>query len=267
MYKVKSTEYTVSSKVFLKPLKFALISDLHSRANTDISVIVELIRKQCPDIILAAGDIFERLDGSLPKSKEAGFELLKICSDIAPTFYSFGNHENGGTRSWDRSKWKKIKSLPKSYDEGELAKIRACGVTLLDDAYVLFDGIAFGGLSSGLINEGRMPDISWLDAFCNESAPKVLLCHHPEYYKKYLVDKNIDLIASGHAHGGQWRIFGRGVFAPGQGIFPRYTSGVHHGKFVISKGLKPSGKIPRIFNPPEVVFINIKITKGAVAGA
>ena len=85
----------------------------------------------------------------------------------------------------------------------------------------------------------------------------MLLCHHPEYYKKYLYNKDIDLIVSGHAHGGQWRIFGRGVFAPGQGLFPKYTSGVHDGRLVISKGIKPSGRIPRIFNTPEVVIVEI----------
>ena len=65
-------------------------------------------------------------------------------------------------------------------------------------------------------------------------------------------------MVSGHAHGGQWRIFGRGVFAPGQGLFPKYTSGIHDGRLVISRGLKKSGTIPRIFNSPELVIIDIK---------
>jgi predicted MPP superfamily phosphohydrolase len=88
--------------------------------------------------------------------------------------------------------------------------------------------------------------------------PKILLCHHPEYYERYLKDKSIDLTVSGHAHGGQWRFFGKGVFAPGQGIFPRYTSGVYDGKLVVSRGLKPARIIPRFFNAPEVVIIDIE---------
>ena len=109
---------------------------------------------------------------------------------------------------------------------------------------------------SGIINEGGEPDTSWLDDFCSVDAPKVLLCHHPEYYERYLKDRAIDLTVSGHAHGGQWRFFGRGVFAPGQGLFPKYTYGVHDGRFVISTGLKVSS-IPRFFNPPEVVLLYI----------
>ncbi len=258
MSKVKSTEYTVRSRVFEAPTKFALISDLHSRENTDIKSIVQILREQRPNYILLAGDILEPLASSEEAEQRAGLELLRTCALLAPSFYSIGNHENGGTRSWNPLKWKAIGSRPKAYGEDELEAIRRCGVYLLDDTYTVFDGIAFGGLSSGLINEGRAPNISWLDKLCSENAPKVLLCHHPEYYERYLSNKDIDLIVSGHAHGGQWRIFGRGVFAPGQGLFPKYTSGVHDGKFVVSRGLKISRKIPRIFNSREVVFINAK---------
>ena len=116
-------------------------------------------------------------------------------------------------------------------------------------------GIAFGGLSSGLIRYDMRPDVAWLEEFCRVDAPRVLLCHHPEYYEPYLKDLPIDLIVSGHAHGGQWRFFGRGVFAPGQGLFPKYTSGVHDGRFVISTGMKSGRKIPRLFNEPEIVWI------------
>ena len=87
--------------------------------------------------------------------------------------------------------------------------------------------------------------------------PKVLICHHPEYYPKYLKDMPIDIIVSGHAHGGQWRFFGRGVFAPGQGLFPKYTSGVYDGRLVVSRGLKKTIIPPRIFNPREVVIIDV----------
>ena len=98
-------------------------------------------------------------------------------------------------------------------------------------------------------------EIGWLDSFCQEAGYKILLCHHPEYYPLYLKRKKIDLILSGHAHGGQIRIFGQGLFAPGQGFLPRLTSGVIDDRLVISKGLANNTIVPRLFNPGELVYL------------
>ncbi len=255
---VKSN-YTLHMGRFGKCIRLALLSDLHSREDRNIDAIVELVAQSSPDYILMPGDIFERLDGASDTEKQSGFELMRRSSEIAPVIYSIGNHENGGIRSWDKIKWAKNKYLPKYYAPSDVEKIEASGAVMLDDGYVIRDGIAFGGLASGLINLSRGPHLEWLDEFCALDMPKILLCHHPEYYPAYLKGRNIDVIVSGHAHGGQWRFFGRGVFAPGQGLFPKYTSGVYDGKLVVSRGLKPSGMIPRIFNPPEVVIIDVDL--------
>ena len=257
MYRFTTSEYKLSTDRFDRHLCFAVVSDLHSGSKTVIADMINAVKQRDPDFVLMPGDIFEKLDGSFPERKNAGFELIAALSQICPVFMSIGNHENGGRGSWNVIKWSRRKSLPCVLDASELDMIFDCGATLLDDGYVIVDGIAFGGLSSGLINEKRMPDTAWLDGFCELDVPKVLLCHHPEYYPKYLKGREIDLIVSGHAHGGQWRFFGRGVFAPGQGIFPKYTSGVHDGRLVISRGLNPSGRIPRIFNTPEIVFVTV----------
>jgi predicted MPP superfamily phosphohydrolase len=126
---------------------------------------------------------------------------------------------------------------------------------LIDD-YVIFDGIAFGGLASGLVKDNGKPDTDFLSRFASLDEPKVLISHHPEYYVKYIKELPIDLVVSGHAHGGQWRIFGRGVFAPGQGIFPKYTSGVIDNRCVISRGVGDHTVIPRIANPRELIIIH-----------
>ena len=257
MSKIDVTEYRINKKNFEKKIRFAVVSDLHSQEDTQIEATVELLRDAQPDYILCPGDIFERLDGSDAHHKKAGFELLSAASEIAPTFYSIGNHENGGVCSWNAFKWMRIDCIPRYYDAEELDAIWDTGAILLDDGFVIEDGMAFGGLSSGLINKERLPNLEWLDEFCSLGCPKVLLCHHPEYYKKYLKGMDIDLIVSGHAHGGQWRLFGRGLFAPGQGIFPRYTSGVYENRLVVSRGLKEARRLPRIFNPTEVVIIKI----------
>ena len=248
---MKETCYTLSSARFGRSLCFALVSDLHG---SDPSAVLRSLERKRPDYILMAGDIFEKLDGTEEVAQYRAESLLRGASQIAPTMYSTGNHEDGSTRSWC-PKGFRHKPSEKNYAQKDIQKIKDSGAILLQDSFVCMDGILFGGLSSGLWKENETPDTVWLKDFCAEDAPKVLLCHHPEYYRKYLKELPIDLIVSGHAHGGQWRFFGQGLFAPGQGIFPKYTSGVHDDRFVISTGLKPSGKIPRIFNKPEVVYI------------
>ena len=261
MARLVNSKYEIHTTAIGKALRVVVLSDLHSRVYSKIDEIVDLVREQAPDLILMPGDIFERLDGSRHEWKEAGYELIKRVREVAPVFFSIGNHENGGAHSSNRLKWKRLGSIPKYYDEGELARIAESGAVVLDDEFTIWKGIAIGGLTSGIINEGHKPHLDWLDSFCAHDGAKMLLCHHPEYYKKHLANRSIDLIVSGHAHGGQWRFFGRGVYAPGQGIFPRYTSGVHDGRLVISRGLKPARYVPRLFNPPEIVTIDLKFKK------
>lgn len=105
----------------------------------------------------------------------------------------------------------------------------------------------------------HIPDTSWFASFCSKPGYHILLSHHPEYYP--LVPGEIQLTLSGHGHGGQWRFYNpfkrkwQGVFAPGQGWFPRYTKGVYDGRLVVSAGLSNTAGIPRINNPTEIVFL------------
>lgn len=250
----ETTFYKIESKRFGKSYRFALVADIHAEVPHGLA---EKLSELAPDFILMPGDTFERLDGSQDQKNECSYDFIGQISKIAPVFLSVGNHENGGLASWNAFKWFAIESIPKYYSPKDKARLASLDAAFLDDSFTLCDGIAFGGLSSGLINEGHMPSLEWLGEFSELECPKVLLCHHPEYYKKYLSELSIDLIVCGHAHGGQWRIFGRGVFAPGQGLFPKYTSGVLDGRTVISRGLKKSSRIPRIFNKPELVVIDI----------
>ena len=251
---MKKTEYTLSKPRFGRDVLFALVSDLHGE---DPSEVIALLRQEKPNYILMPGDIFERLDGAEDGNHVFGLRLLTEAAKIAPVYYSMGNHEDGGVHSWNPF-WK-LAVKERTYHERDLERIRESGAILLQDSYVIRDGVAFGGLQSGLINKGQRPNTDWLRDFCSLDMPRVLLCHHPEYYKTCLRSLPLDLIVSGHAHGGQWRFFGRGVFAPGQGIFPKYTYGVHEDRFVIGTGLKKGSLlIPRFFNEPEVVFIRTK---------
>jgi len=228
------TEYRIKANI-PKALSIAVIADLHDRPWHMIS---DAFKKKAPDIIVIPGDLVTK---SIISSKNA-IDFLRFAAETAPTFYSLGNHE----------------TLFKSADTAEVTKT---GVTLLDNCFTEIYGITVGGLTTGYRNNPKsspIPNIGWIDAFSQASGFKLLLSHHPEYYFKYLKAKNIDVIVSGHAHGGQIRLFGRGLYAPGQGILPKYTSGIHDQRLIISRGLANTGSpIPRLFNPTELVYIHL----------
>ena len=169
------------------------------------------------------------------------------CAGIAPTFFSFGNHERALT-------------------DGDIKNIKLTGVCILDNTFTVHNGMVIGGLSSAQFTErnsdpaerNTSPQIDWLNEFEEHQGFKLLLCHHPEYRDLYLNNRMIDLILCGHCHGGQIRLFDRGLFAPGQGILPYYTKGIY-GNMIISTGLSNTAfPIPRLFNPCEIVFIESK---------
>lgn len=96
-----------------------------------------------------------------------------------------------------------------------------------------------------------------LDLSMSMKGFKIFLSHHPEYYESYLKGRDIDLIISGHAHGGQIRIGNRGLYAIGHSLFSKYTSGIPDGKFVVSSGVAGTELLHRINNKPEIVYIKI----------
>lgn len=234
-------------------LRAAVVADFH---DGDPAPLLEAIRGVHPDVILVAGDVVHNREHT-----ENGLAFLREALHIAPVFCALGNHE---TRCGDNI-------------AEELADT---GVSVLDNDYVAFKGLILGGLTSGFRGPRRSrlkktpaPILDWLDDFCAQKGVKVLLSHHPEYYPSYLTDRPIDLILSGHAHGGQWRIFEQGIFAPGQGLFPHFTSGAYRGRkrqcgvlslspddplLIVSRGLCNHTRIPRINNPEELIVLDIQ---------
>ena len=251
------------------PLFAALLPDFH---DTDPAPVLKSLKDNKPDVILIAGDLVfgdksHKNYKSIYKNRNS-LAFLEGCSGTAPTFMSLGNHE------WILT-------------GADLDVITSTGTVILDNSWIKHEGVVIGGLSSayystyqsirrehpeaGLFPEpiwalNRMniePETAWLTDFEQEPGYKILLSHHPEYYPRYLQDRKIDLVLSGHAHGGQWRFYDpfqkewRGVFAPGQGLFPRLTSGIQD-HLVISRGLSNHTVVPRINNPEEVVYLRKK---------
>lgn len=233
----------------------AVVADLHDAPYDRILTHLRDIR---PDLILIPGDLTENLTlTDVPPDARPGLGFLQHAAAIAPTFYAWGNHETGGGHIYLRRLAREpLPTLPVLPHWLEL--IRQSGVTLLDETYTIYHGLVLGGMRSGLLNPGQAPNCDWLQDFCRTPGCRILLCHHPEYFDRYLRPYPIDLLVAGHAHGGQWRLFGRGVYAPNQGFFPAYTSGVHEGRLVISRGVcNTVSPIPRLFNPREIVVIDI----------
>lgn len=233
------TEYKIKADIE-KPVKFAFLSDLHDRPN---GPLIKAIRSTRADAVLVGGDFIH--DSEL---YERGFEFLRLSAKLFPTFCCIGNHE-------------------RKYKHGDLIeRINASGATLLDNKAVRYNGITIGGLTSGYgqlekqshLEATPAPNLEFLEEFSRLRGFKILLSHHPEYYPRYIKNLPIDLTLSGHAHGGQWCFFGRGVYAPGQGLFPKYTHGMHDGKFIVSRGLSVQNPVPRINNKPEIIVIKLE---------
>ena len=254
-------------------LKLALVTDLH---NCEYGTLLKLLQKEHPDFVLCAGDILERHDESASEwtgakmdavinsigkqstgekimwlldritertgratheATDTAIEFLKKIPDIAPTFYSVGNHE-----------W--------YFTDADYRVFEKVGVTLLDnaDCEAQINGVKLriGGLSTRY-------DLAWLRSFSKKDGYKILMCHHPEYYRKAVMNTSLDtfdLVASGHYHGGQWRVFNRSVYVPRTGLFMKNAVG-QFGKHIISAGVANTTRFPRYGNPCELVMIEI----------
>lgn len=223
---------TVHSAKIAHPLTFALCPDFH---NGDVDLVLSAC--QGVDAILVAGDLVDRHD-----HRTNGFDnavrFLKEAPDVAPVFYSIGNHE------------RKLRNLTDYWPHVERSR-----VTVLDDRFVEFGGIVIGGLSS---RKGG-PDTAWLPELANRPEFRLLMCHHPEYFRRCIAPFDIDLTLAGHAHGGQVRIGKQGVYSPGQGLLPRLTSGFYDDdRLLVSRGVTNATWAPRINCGCEVIMLHLE---------
>jgi len=231
-----------------KELKIAHISDVHIPNNTyNTGKLIRILKKENPDIIVLTGDLIYKL------KKIDEVQLGKLClglSNISKTYAVTGNHEiwNNNVEQWNEI-------------------LKSNNVTVVDNKIEIFEKnqsfVAIVGLKEGCLYSNEF--ISCKDI--KSSIPKILLSHRPERFNNYYSSpKSIrpDLVLSGHAHGGQFRIplFNIAVYAPNQGIFPKYSSGLYVSEngvqMVVSRGLSNSGFPFRINNRIHVPIIHLK---------
>ena len=223
--------HTIRSPKIPRPLRLAVAADLHSE---DFDDVMEDFRAS--DAILVPGDLVNRHRRSYAEAAR----FLREAPEAAPVFYSIGNHER---KCAFREEWFRL--------------VRESRVTLLDDADCLWEGIRLGGLSS---RPKRGADTDFLDGnTVNYDSISIIKYHHPEVWRDAGRGRDIDFTVCGHAHGGQVQLFGRGLYAPGQGFFPKLTHGLHDGgRMILSRGMTNGSRLPRINDPLELIILNLE---------
>ena len=250
---VKTTDIIVSSNNLpteFNNYKIAHISDFHNAEfGEKNSKIIDILKNQNPDIIAVTGDLVDSNHTNI----DIAVSFMKQAVKIAPCFYVTGNHE-----AWTEQ-----------YDELE-SKLIECGVNVLHDTYFYLEKnstkIKLVGIDDPSFTKGyELTEESIIETklkeFELEDSYTILLSHRPEYFKTY-VNSNIDLVLTGHAHGGQFRLpFIGGLVAPNQGLFPKYDSGLfteNNTNMVVSRGIGNSIIPVRINNRPEVIMIKLQ---------
>lgn len=251
---LKIQKYTIDSEKINNPIRIAQISDLHSCGYGDNQEkLINAIDRQRPDIVALTGDIF---DDVLSDEKTEIF--LKGIAGRYPIYYVTGNHEYWSGEYAFSIKMDILRKYGVIILSNELRTmeingetINICGVndpssrTLYPDNPIKF-------------NE----EVEYVRELSRDGNFSLLLSHRPEFIDLY-AKQGFDLVLCGHAHGGQWRIpkLLNGLYSPNQGLFPKYAGGVYEKgstTVVVSRGLsKESSKIPRFYNRPEIVIIDL----------
>ncbi len=236
--------------------KIAHVSDYHNTYNQNINKeLLSSLSEEKPDIIVLTGDLVDYRKSDIEKS----LDFISVIIEIAPVYYVMGNHECNisiDSQSAFDNMIKELKTLGVTVLRGESSVIilpnnEKINIFGIDDPY-------FHCEYASQVKTTTDSLCSSLDVNKNEF--NILLAHHPEQldiYSQY----GFDLVYSGHAHGGQGRIFGIGLIAPDQGFFPKYTSGIYEEgetKLIVSRGIGNSAFPVRIFDRSHLIYTTIK---------
>lgn len=237
--------YYIRTKKLHSAVRCVHLSDLHACLyGTEQKHLIQMIANLLPDAVLMSGDILEARFDKAPADA-----LLRGLAKRWPCYAVMGNHEF-------------------AYDNYHTVKkyIRSLGISLLDGKCARLD-VSGETVNICGVDDPKSPEKNFIGQLQSASAAAdmnkftILLTHRPEkaaLYARY----PFDLVLSGHAHGGQWRIpkLVNGVFAPNQGLFPQYAGGRYdfkHQVQIVNRGLAYHSRIPRFFNPPEIAVIDL----------
>jgi predicted MPP superfamily phosphohydrolase len=255
-FKIETTEYTIENPDLPKSFdgyKIVHLSDLHNAEfGKNNKNLIKIIKEEKPDAVFVTGDTIDGFYTNTTIPIDLFKEVLKICD----VYFIVGNHE--------------IRSDANIYFEF-LDKLTEIGITVLKDesTYIEKSGEKFQviGLNDASNYKANYNDnykeeiVKTINNLDDKECFSVLLSHHPELFDDY-AKTYVDLVFSGHAHGGQFRLpFIGGIIAPEQGLFPEFDAGVfteNNTTMVVSRGLGNSIVPVRINNSPEIVVVTLK---------
>lgn len=222
------------------------LSDLHNKVfGGEDEPLLEQIAALDPDLIVLTGDF---VDASNHTNYDKARLFMQQISKIAPSYYVLGNHEQ---------------LLPEEEMQQFLADVVSYGVHHVQDEMITIsaengDSLQLIGLSNRSLYTTKLKTMM---AEESKEALYLLLAHEPQLIDHY-AETGVDLVFSGHAHGGQFRIpfVNIGIYAPDQGLFPNLVEGMHtvqNTTIVVSRGLGNSAFPFRLFNRPEIVCVTL----------
>ena len=262
------------------------LTDIHSiRSQEQMEKILKKVRKEQPEIIVVTGDLVDSdyytnsanvIAAEAENEVTAEFEIAEAIPDIAtlqlmeellaiaPVYMVYGNHEMVLLDDPENNPLKvAMEEAGVVLLNHEKVRLEKNGefiwLTGVQDPIVLYKDPLFA--DSGNNNRERLAaELDYVLEDVKEEDYVVLLSHRPEYFEMY-TEYPVDLALTGHAHGGQIRIpFIGGLYAPSQGWFPKYTSGLYEDgdfKMITSRGIGDSKKLMRVFNPPEIISVQL----------
>ena len=241
--------YTMESGQVRGPVRLAVLTDLHACAYGEGQrSLLDAVAGQAPDLVLLCGDIVDD-DPRMPEAR--ALATVEALAELWPVYYVTGNHE-----FWT-GRVEEVKDLLRLRGavvlEGESLTVTAAGQAL-----------RIAGVDDPYVGENLWRDqLEAVAAAQDGEAFSILLTHRPERVEDY-AGRGFDLVLAGHAHGGQWRLPGlvNGLIAPNQGLLPRYAGGRYEldgdTAMIVSRGLaRESTRVPRLFNRPELVVVDI----------
>lgn len=244
---IQTTRYSIKSTGIQKEMSgftIVQVSDLHNALfGHKQEKLIRKIKAAAPDCIVVTGDLIDSSRTDINKA----MDFINGAVRIAPVYYVTGNHE-----AW----------APGSYEELAV-QLKEAGVHMMDGQTenLSYEGgtVRLIGIEDPAFQQGGTEKLQKMSE--EQDTYTILLSHRPELFETYVADK-LDLVFTGHAHGGQFRIpFAGGVIAPDQGLMPKYTAGVFEKdqtQMVVSRGLGNSVIPIRIFNRPELVVVKLQ---------